>query len=447
MLYSIIDVETTGYPKNKITDISIFTTDGEKIINEFHTLINPRTSIPYNITRLTGISDATVKDAPFFHQVAKQIIDTTRNAIFVAHNVNFDFNVIKNEFKELGYFYRRKKLCTVKLARKHIPGHKSYSLGKICKDLNIKIENRHRAKGDAFATYKLFKLIIKTKNSSFFDEIIYNKQLTVSNFINEKELDKLPNKIGVYYFWNEQKEIIYIGKSINIKDRVLSHFRDDKKKEIKMCQQVKNITYELTGSDLIAQLKESDEIKKHNPIFNIRQRRLGETYALTYFTNKNGIIELKINYLKSSTNVIHTYEGLKKGKDHLQNIIEKNQLCPIFCQLEKSQNGCFNFQIKKCSGICCGNETKEKYNKKVLKFIASSKPKKLLKTIFTKGRSNNEQGFVFINKGAYLGYGFIPKKEDDLNNLTLEKYLISNKDNRDARRIINSFLKRNNTNE
>ena len=159
MIFSIIDVETTGYPKNKITDISIFTTDGKSIIKEFHSLVNPSIAIPRNITRLTGISDETVKDAPLFFEIAKQVLDNTRESIFVAHNVNFDFNVIKNEYKELGYSFKRKKLCTVKLSRKIIPGHKSYSLGKLCADLKIPIHGRHRAKGDAFATFQLFKLL------------------------------------------------------------------------------------------------------------------------------------------------------------------------------------------------------------------------------------------------------------------------------------------------
>ena len=139
MIFSIIDVETTGYPKNKITDISIFSSDGKSIIKEFHSLVNPLTTIPRNITRLTGISNETVKDAPMFFEIAKEVLENTRESIFVAHNVNFDYNVIKNEYKELGYTFKRKKLCTVKLSRKIIPGHKSYSLGKLCSDLKIPI--------------------------------------------------------------------------------------------------------------------------------------------------------------------------------------------------------------------------------------------------------------------------------------------------------------------
>ena len=441
MIFSIIDVETTGYPKNKITDISIFSTDGKSIIKEFHSLVNPSTTIPRNITRLTGISDETVKDAPKFFEIAKQVLDNTRDSIFVAHNVNFDFNVIKNEYKELGYSFKRKKLCTVKLSRKIIPGYKSYSLGKLCADLKIPIRERHRAKGDAFATFKLFKLLFEKSNGYLIENEIYNKQLTVSKYLHEKDLDYLPNEIGVYYFWNNDNKIIYVGKSIKIKDRVISHFRNISKKEIKLCQEATKVTYTITGSDLIAQLLESAEIKKHYPIFNRKQKKIGENYALTYFTNKVGIIELKIDYLKRVTNPLITYEGSKKAKDHLKYIVETNQFCLKYCDLEKGKNSCFYFQIKKCFGICCNKESNGEYNKRVLKFIMATQPKKLNESLFTSGRNSKEIGFVFIENGVYKGYGFIPKNSRTKNNEYLKKKLIKQNDNRDARRIIRSYVK------
>ena len=442
MIFSIIDVETTGYPKNKITDISIFSTEGKRIIKEFHSLVNPLTTIPRNITRLTGISNETVKDAPMFFEIAKEVLENTRESIFVAHNVNFDYNVIKNEYKELGYTFKRKKLCTVKLSRKIIPGHKSYSLGKLCSDLKIPIHGRHRAKGDAFATFKLFKLLFEKSNGNFIENEIHNKQLTVSKYLDEKDLDYLPNDIGVYYFWNKENKIIYVGKSVKIKDRVISHFRNDSKKEIKLCQEANKVTFTLTGSDLIAQLLESAEIKKYYPIFNRKQKRIGENYALTYFTNKDGIIELKIDYLKRVINPLISYEGSKKAKDHLKYIVETNQFCLKYCDLEKGKNSCFYFQIKKCLGVCCNKESNEEYNKRVLKFIMANQPKKLNESLFTSGRNSNEIGFVLIENGVYKGFGFIPKNSRLRDNEYLNKKLIKQNDNRDVRRIIRNYIKK-----
>ena len=307
--------------------------------------------------------------------------------------------------------------------------------------MNIPINGRHRAKGDAFATFELFKLIYKKTNHNLFNEEIYDKQITVSKYLKEKDLDFLPNTIGVYYFWNNENKIIYIGKSINIKNRVISHFRDNSKKEIKMCQETSKVTFEETGSDLIAQLKESAEIKSYYPLFNRRQKRIGETYALTYNTNENGIIELKIDYLKMVSNPIITYEGSKKAKEHLKNIVEKYNFCLRFSNFEKGENSCFYYQIKKCKGVCCGKETKENYNKRVLKFILSIQPKTIHQSIFTKGRNDKEKGFVFIDNGVYKGFGYTQIKIPEKNNKLLEKSLIKQKDTRDARRIIFNFLK------
>lgn len=441
MLYSIIDVETTGGTKNKITDISIYTTDCKTIVREFHTLVNPNIPIPYFITRLTGISNEMVENAPYFHEIAKQVLEATRDSIFVAHNVNFDFNVIKNEFKELGYTFSRKKLCTVKLSRKIIPGHKSYSLGKICADLDIPIHGRHRAKGDAFATFQLFKLLYYKTDDVFFQNLITHRQITVSNNISEQDLYTLPNTIGVYYFWNQANQIIYIGKSITIKDRVISHFRSTIKKEIKLCQETVKVTYENTGSDLIAQLKESAEIKKFYPLYNYRQKKIGETYGLTYFTNDQNIIELKIDYLKSITNPLITFNKGDRARQFLRNCIEKNNLCLKYSSLEKGKGSCFYFQLKKCKGICCGKQSVKEYNKVVLKVITSLQPKKLKDPIFTSGRNKNEIGIVQIENGVYKGYGFLKKGSDLSDSRIINNSIIKQKDNRDIRRIISSYMK------
>lgn len=161
-MYAIIDIETTGSKAStgKITEIAIYAHNGYEITDSFSTLINPECHIPYFITKLTGIDDDMVKDAPKFYEVAKKIIEITAGRTFVAHNVNFDYKFIQEEFKRLGYDYKRKTMCTVKLGRKYLPGHQSYSLGKICADLGISINGRHRAAGDALATVKYFEILL-----------------------------------------------------------------------------------------------------------------------------------------------------------------------------------------------------------------------------------------------------------------------------------------------
>ncbi len=442
-VFSIIDVETTGYPHNKITDISIYNTNSQKVVAEFHSLVNPEVSIPSSITRLTGITNEMVRDAPFFYEIAKEIVSLTRDNVFVAHNVNFDFNVIKNEFKNLGYTFHRKKMCTVKLSRKLLPGHKSYSLGKLCKDLSIPIYGRHRAKGDALATLQLFKLLINKSDQGLFNQQIANKQLTVSRYISESDLAQLSNKTGVYYFWNIENTIIYIGKSVNIKDRVLSHFRDASKKELKMCQEAARITYEETGNDLIAQLKESAEIKIHYPIYNYRQKRVGENYGLSFHTNNDGVLELSYGYVKLLKNPILTFEKTENAKDFLLKIADKHKLCLKYCGLDNSSNECFNHQLKKCKGVCVNKEAIKSYNIRVLKVISSFEYKNSLDSLFLKGRNNEEKSFVKIENGVYKGYGFYPRTISKEMAIVSKQFLITQKENRDTKRIISSYLRKN----
>ena len=165
-MYSIIDIETTGqsFRNGKITEIAIYIHNGHEITGSFTTLVNPECLIPDYITRLTGIDNGMVAHAPKFYEIAKTVVELTAGKIFVAHNVLFDYSFMRQEFKRLGYDFKRKTLCTVRLGRKYLPGHASYSLGNICRDLNIRIEGRHRAAGDALATVKLLEKIMERYN-------------------------------------------------------------------------------------------------------------------------------------------------------------------------------------------------------------------------------------------------------------------------------------------
>jgi len=216
-LFSIVDIETTGngYKGQKITEISIFLFDGKQVIDEFTSLVNPEQNIPPFITNLTGIDNAMIRSAPRFYEIAKKVAEFTQDTIFVAHNVNFDYNIIQDEFKSLGFDFKRKKLCTVRLSRKIIPGLQSYSLGNICSAENIPINGRHRAKGDAEATTELFRRLIERDNDFTINSFLNprSRQATLPPLLDKKTVDNLPESHGVYYFKNVSKEIIYIGKA------------------------------------------------------------------------------------------------------------------------------------------------------------------------------------------------------------------------------------------
>lgn len=443
-LYSIVDIETTGngYRGQRITEISIFVFDGKKIVNEFTSLVNPEQNIPAFITNLTGITDAMVRTAPKFYEIAKTIEEITHDTVFVAHNVNFDYNIIKQEFKDLGFDFKRQKLCTVRLSRKIIPGLKSYSLGNICSVEGIRISERHRARGDAEATLALFQRLIN-KDHQFTINAFLNRrsrQATLPPLIEKKVVDDLPEMPGVYYFKNLQKEIIYVGKANNIKQRVISHFYDKKKKEISMCLETANITYEVMGSELLALLKESADIKRLYPKFNRAQRRASEAVGLFSYEDQKGIIHLAYNRLKLVPNAIMKFYNISECRNLLEKICETYNLCPKYCHLQTNVNTCFHYQIKKCNGICSGKEIVKDYNKRVKEAIKSLGLQTENLVIKERGRTAEEIGFALILNGIYKGYGFLDKKITLQNPDDYLFYITPQKDNRDVQRILNWYL-------
>jgi len=231
-MYAIVDIETTGGSARleKITEIAIYLHDGNQVTGEFVTLINPERNIPYYITSLTGITNEMVENALRFYEVAKEIVEFTEGRTFVAHNVRFDYTFLREEFKSLGFNFRRPLLDTVALGRKLLPGHKSYSLGNICKDLQITINGRHRAAGDAFATVRLFEILMEKDrelNASGKSLMKSTKLSKLNPNLDLSKIEKIPEEPGVYYFYNDKHDVIYIGKSRNLQQRISTHLSNN----------------------------------------------------------------------------------------------------------------------------------------------------------------------------------------------------------------------------
>jgi DNA polymerase-3 subunit epsilon len=441
MLYAVIDVETTGLSPNteKITEIAIYIHDGEQVVDEFSTLVNPEKNIPFQITRLTGINNKMVRDAPKFYEIAKKIVEFTEGKIFVGHNVSFDYNFVRSEFKSLGYDYNRKTLCTVKLARKLIPGRRSYGLGKLCKELDIQVSDRHRAHGDALATAKVLELLLSIDHTAA-DKTLrgYNSNLSKSL------IQELPTEAGVYYFYNSNKELIYVGKSINIHDRVLSHLSNNlTRKAIEMKDAIADVDYKITGSELVALLLESHEIKAHKPIFNRAQRRTLYNYGLYKFKDNNGYLQLNILKLIDGATPLTSYTSKNEAKQHLYSLVEEYQLCQKLCSLYESEGACFHHQIHQCMGACIQEESAAEYNKRVKDAIRSYQFKNDSFFLIDKGRNEDEKSVIKVEKGKYLGFGFFPVNGDQIDIENLNDHIQKYKDNKDVQQIIRSYLRRN----
>jgi len=289
-LYAILDIETTGGKFNEegITEIAIYKFDGHQIVDQFISLVNPEREIQPFVVNLTGINSGMLKNAPKFYEVAKRIVEITKDCVLVAHNANFDNRILTTEFRRLGFTYERKTLCTVELSKKLIPDLASYKLGKLCKTLGIPISSRHRADGDAIATVQLFKLLL---NKDTTKEIVKN----AVKIINTKTvapkllaiLDELPSKTGVFYLHNNASNILYIGKGKNIKKTVNQLFLRTSKKAKTLQKKIVSVTYEETGNELIAQLKYNVELKANKPAYNISSKTNG---AVIKFSNENLLV-------------------------------------------------------------------------------------------------------------------------------------------------------------
>jgi DNA polymerase-3 subunit epsilon len=447
MHYVIVDVETTGgNPKqSKITEIAMFKYDGEKIIDEYITLLNPEERIPEFIVRLTGITDSMVQEAPKFYEVAKRILEFCEGCVFVAHNVGFDYGMLRMEFKRLGFDFRFPHLCTVRAARYVIPGHDSYSLGKLSKSLNIHIEGRHRAGGDALATSKLFDLLYHKDSqhlSTFIQHEINPKK--VNPKLDIDSIDELPSKAGIYKFYDEFNALIYIGKSKNIKKRVGQHLRNTSTaKGSIMMHEIARVSCEITGSELIAMLLESELIKQFKPLYNRQLRRAIFTYGLYDEVNSEGYLTLRVGLSSKTQAVPLTYFNSKKeANDYIRNRGDYFGLCQKINGVYPTQDACFHYAIKQCNGACIGEESPSVYNDKVEKFIQSLRYDESSFFLVDKGRNKMEKSLVWIEQGTYKGYGFAPYHFNQSNPIMWKRYIEIKDENRDARSIINLYLRK-----
>ena len=445
-MYAILDIETTGGQFNEegITEIAIYKFDGHEVVDQFISLVNPEKPIQPFVVKLTGINNAMLRSAPKFYEVAKRIIEMTEGCVIVAHNASFDYRILKTEFRRLGFDFKKQTLCTVELSKKLIPEQESYSLGKLVRALGIPMADRHRANGDAMATVKLFKLLL---SKDIEKEIVKSFIKTeIKSGMSPKLLDiveNLPSKVGIYYIHNEKGDLIYIGKSRNIKKRVNQHFTGTSSKSKKIQRDVYAVTFEETGSELIALLKESEEIKINKPIYNVAQRKSIFQYALYQHKTEAGYIALSIEKSDGRKKEITSFTSLQEGKNILFKITEKYNLCQKINGLYDTKNDCFQYKINECKGACIGKETPESYNERVLEFINKNSFDKNNMIIVDKGRTYDERSAILIENGIYKGYCFYDLNYQVSNIEILKNIIIPMQNNRDVKTIIQSYLRKN----
>ena len=445
-MYAILDIETTGgkYNEEGITEIAIYRFDGHAIVDQFCSLINPERNIQPFVVNLTGINNEMLRNAPKFYEVAKRIIEITQGCIVVAHNAQFDNRILTTEFDRLGYQFERDTICTVELAKKLIPGKESYSLGKLTRSLGIPISDRHRAQGDAMATVSLFKLLLAKDTSKEIIQKMVRKD--PKRQLEPKLLDLIehaPTDTGVYYMHRSDGSIIYIGKSKNIKKRLIQHFTNDNRKSKKIQLEVAEVTYEKTGSELIALLKESEEIKHNKPVYNRSLRRSLFQYQLSTFVDDKGYINLKIEKADSRKKAVTTFTNYQQAKSSMYRITEQHQLCQKLTGLYETKTSCFLHSIKECYGACIEKEPTNEYNERVNRFLQQNSYANKHMLIIDRGRDIDERSAILIENGKYIGFGFFNLNYQINNPEVLKSIITPMQDNRDSQHIIQSYLRKN----
>ena len=444
-MYAILDIETTGGQFNEegITEIALYKFDGHELVDQFISLVNPEIPIQPFVVKLTGINNAMLRSAPKFFEVAKRIIEMTNDCVLVAHNASFDYRILRTEFRRLGYEFNVKTLCTVELSKKLLPEQTSHSLGKLVRALGIPMADRHRASGDAMATVKLFKMLLdKDLNKEIVKEHI---KFEIQKGIAPKLMDiveSLPSKTGIYYIHREDGSLIFIGKSKNIKKRVNQHFTGITKSAKKIQNEVFTVTYEETGSELIAQLKEYQEIKINRPIYNRMSPKSNFSWAIYSEKDDNGYLNLKLQKSDGRKKEVKSYTSMQEGKDALYRITSQYQLCQKLTGLYETKTHCFQNTISECDGACIGKITAEEYNLRVQIFIEKNLFENKTLVIVDKGRTISERSAILVENGVYKGYAFYDLNYQINTIAVLRNIIIPMQSNRDTQNSIQSYLRK-----
>lgn len=454
VIYAVTDIETTGgsIAHGRITEIAIVLTNGKQIIDRFSSLVNPQQLIPPNITALTGITNEMVADAPLFHEIIPQIDEFTKGAVFVAHNVNFDYGFIRESYNRAGERFQRKKLCTVRLSRKIIPGYPSYSLGKLCQRIGIPLKDRHRALGDADATALLLHVLIEQDTNGFITASLHprSKEALLPPHLDKEQFEAIPNKMGVYYFYNQQGKIIYIGKAVDLKKRVHAHFsgNTNTKSKRNFTEQIYHVSVETCSNELIMMLTEAHAIKKHWPIHNRAMKKVTLNYGLYSYFDQKGYGRFTIGRSGKKDRPIISFRSAHEARKFVEDLCDTFELCPKLCSLQTPINtSCYDYEHGRCKGACIDEENVQYYNNRFDAAIAKTDKENNSLIIRGEGKSSDTNSIVVVERGRYKGYGEAP------NNVVINSieeavnYIQYGYDDQDIQILINSYVRKCNAEE
>ncbi len=399
-MFAVVDVETTGgyAAGHKMTEIAIVVHDGIREVDRYCTLLNPKQSIPASIQALTGITPEMVSDAPEFKEVADEVRRVLAEHIFVAHNVNFDYAFVKQAFSEVGIDYKPKRLCSVRYTRQIEKGLRSYSLKNLCSHFGLENRAPHRAWGDAEVTSQILALMLNKDTQGLWQQAIRKNsgQFNLPANLPLSDYQALPPAPGVYYFINREGKPIYVGKARNLRKRVASHFITDKESRRSQAfkREIYHLSFQLTGSELVAGLLEDHEIRQFWPQYNRAQKQRRRRYGVYTYQNQQGNTCLAVNQVTVQQGFIREFYSIHEAHSWLHRQVERFMLNPALCG--------FPYQTSL-------SKDDREHEAGVQQMIQEHELDSNSVVIKTKGRHMEEDGFVLVSRGKCQGFGFIPR--------------------------------------
>jgi DNA polymerase-3 subunit epsilon len=437
-MYAVIDVETTGGSPatDRIIEVAVIVYDGEREVDRFATLVNPLRPIDPYVTRLTGITQDMVSMAPLFEHIHQRILDLTHEAVFVAHNVKFDFGMIRQEFRRLGIDFYRKQLDTVNLSRKVLPGFTSYSLGNICNSIGIEITDRHRALGDAEATVRLLEMILSKHGVNKYIEIELNHGIDVDllpPYLSKAEIEKLPEDAGVFYYKDEVGRVLFLDGVKNIRKKVISQFSSpsDSPERKRMFELMRTIDYELSGNELIAKLVAYRELKKQLPEFNKKPKLHPFTHAIFLARDENGFNQLKIHPVDwPNGEAVLKFTSKASANKVLSKIIRENNLYNWFAVRSKmKEKGIDQKALKNYNQAM--ERTARRYLYRQSNFF-----------LIAEGIHPDEHSAIWVENNEYRGFGYFNPELTEATPDNLREVIKFDEDDFEVQKLIRTQLRK-----
>ncbi|MDV6168484.1 exonuclease domain-containing protein [Flavobacterium sp. DG1-102-2] len=441
--YAIVDIETTGgnASGSRITEIAIIIHDGTSVIDRWETLVNPQQEIPISIFALTGINNEMVRYAPIFDDISEKVFEMLSDRIFVAHNVNFDYSFVRHQLEEAGFKWTARKLCTVRASRKIKPGLSSYSLGNLCRSLDIPLESRHRAGGDADATALLFSMLIECDDQKEIDKMVKKtaQDQRLPPNLPPSDFEQLPDKPGVYYFYNEAKKVVYVGKAVNLKKRVASHFSGHKitPQRQHFLRDIHSISFEVCATELMALLLECSEIKKLWPVYNKALKQFEAKFGLYEYEARNGYRYLAVGKVSKFQVCIEVFSTIHDAINLLRSLAEKFELDYRFCKYAVDGGADLFYQPDHAALPDVAQHNGQVDN--AIDFVLKNRPSF---GIVDKGRSKEERSCIWVENGHFYGMGYFPADTGFSDPLEMKQYVTPYKSNHYMMQLIYSYAQK-----